>query len=101
MAIQPRSPLTLTHPRRSITSRKPSRPKFLTLNGADAKNLTLWRVSIKDDRDDEVPILLNLQPEKTKLRATDDVSDVFDAQPPKKTISIIMQRPGNAALLDI
>jgi len=66
-----------------------------------AKDLTLWRVSIKDDGDDDLPIVLDLQPEKTKLRATDDLSDVFDAQPPKKTISIIIQRPGNAALLVI
>jgi len=66
-----------------------------------ADELVLWRVSIKDDGDDDLPIVLDLQPEKTKLRATDDLSDVFDAQPPKKTISIIIQRPGNAALLVI
>ncbi|GJJ77568.1 hypothetical protein EMPS_09927 [Entomortierella parvispora] len=69
-----------------------------TLEGVDAKDLTLWRVSIKDYRDDGVPILLRLQPEKTKLTATDDVSDVFEAQPSKKTISIVVQRPVQAPI---
>ncbi|KAK3818233.1 MAG: hypothetical protein JOS17DRAFT_721674 [Linnemannia elongata] len=72
-----------------------------TFNGVDAKDLTLWRVSILITRDDsEIPILFNniAKEEKEKLHPADDLSDIFDEKPPKKTIHIIVQRPsqGNA-----
>ncbi|KAF9922893.1 hypothetical protein BGZ67_010221, partial [Mortierella alpina] len=58
--------------------------------------LTLWRVSIPMTRDnDELPILFNniSKEEKEKLHPADDLSDIFDEKPPKKTIHIIVQRP--------
>ncbi|KAF8926898.1 hypothetical protein BGZ47_002487 [Haplosporangium gracile] len=58
--------------------------------------LTLWRVSIPITRDDsEIPILFNniAKEEKEKLHPADDISDIFDEKPPKKTIHIIVQRP--------
>ncbi|KAG0047408.1 hypothetical protein BGZ89_004943, partial [Linnemannia elongata] len=67
-----------------------------TFNGVDAKDLTLWRVSILITRDNsEIPILFNniAKEEKEKLHPADDLSDIFDEKPPKKTIHIIVQRP--------
>ncbi|KAF9904374.1 hypothetical protein EC991_002713, partial [Linnemannia zychae] len=48
---------------------------------------------LPDDDDDDIPILLDTRPEKKKLKATDDIADVFSEAPPKKTIHIIVQRP--------
>ncbi|KAF9408942.1 hypothetical protein BGZ94_002143 [Podila epigama] len=59
----------------------------------DADKLTLWQVSIQDDGDDDIPLTLDSVPEKKKLRATNELSDVFEETPPKKTIHIIVQRP--------
>ncbi|KAG9067165.1 hypothetical protein KI688_011946 [Linnemannia hyalina] len=68
-----------------------------TFTGVDAKDLILWKVSIKDDDDgdDDVTIVLDSVPgsEKKKLRATRELSDVFKETPPKKTIHIIVERP--------
>ncbi|KAG0061975.1 hypothetical protein BGZ89_011018 [Linnemannia elongata] len=68
-----------------------------TFNGLDAKDLTLWRVSIpdEDDNDEENPILVNsvTTADKKKLRATHELSDVFPDKPPKNTIHILVQRP--------
>ncbi|KAG0247620.1 hypothetical protein BG011_001171, partial [Mortierella polycephala] len=67
-----------------------------TFNGVDAKDLTLWRVSILITRDNsEIPILFNniAKEEKEKLHPADDLSDIFDERPPKKTIHVIVQRP--------
>ncbi|KAF8919094.1 hypothetical protein BGZ58_004701, partial [Dissophora ornata] len=69
-----------------------------TFSSIDAKDLTLWRVSIADDDDDddnELPILLHSisSEDKKKLKATRELSDVFQEVPPKKTIHIIVQRP--------
>jgi len=61
-----------------------------------ADELTLWRVSILITRDNsEIPILFNniAKEEKEKLHPADDLSDIFDEKPPKKTIHIIVQRP--------
>ncbi|KAG0327520.1 hypothetical protein BGZ99_007478, partial [Dissophora globulifera] len=59
-----------------------------------ADKLTLWHVSIpvlaKAERK-EIS-LIDVQ-SKEELDETDDVSDVFAVQPPKKTIHIIVQRP--------
>jgi hypothetical protein len=65
----------------------------------DADQLTLWRVSISVvPANKHKPIVLNEVESPTELEPTDDVSDVFDEPPPKKTIHIIVQRPppGNA-----
>ncbi|KAF9537358.1 hypothetical protein EC957_008398 [Mortierella hygrophila] len=67
-----------------------------TFSGVDAKDLTLWRVSIPDDDgDDEVPIVLDKvnNKDKKKLRATSELSEVFPSKPPKDTIHVIVQRP--------
>ncbi|KAG0345523.1 hypothetical protein BG005_001273, partial [Podila minutissima] len=65
-----------------------------TFNGVDAKDLTLWRVSIPVVAvDKHKPIVLNEFESATELDPTDDVSDIFAEQPPKKTIHIIVQRP--------
>ncbi|KAF9095501.1 hypothetical protein BGX27_001265 [Mortierella sp. AM989] len=68
-----------------------------TFNGVDAKDLTLWRVSIpvlEDDDDEELPILLDnvSKADKKKLKATSELSDIFEETLPKKTIHIIVQR---------
>ncbi|KAF9920918.1 hypothetical protein BGZ67_000908, partial [Mortierella alpina] len=66
-----------------------------TFTGVDAKDLTLWRVSIPMTRhNNELTILFNniSKEEKEKLHPADDLSDVFDEQPCKKTIHIIVQR---------
>jgi len=68
-----------------------------TFSRVDAKELTLWRVSILDDDngEEDFPILLdNISgKDRKKLRATSELSDVFEETPPKKTIHIIVQRP--------
>ncbi|KAF9091892.1 hypothetical protein BGX23_004802, partial [Mortierella sp. AD031] len=59
-----------------------------------ADELTLWRVSIPDDDDnDEQPILLDKVSEKKKLKATTKLSKAFDTELPEDTIHIIVQRP--------
>ncbi|KAG0203112.1 hypothetical protein BGX28_004507 [Mortierella sp. GBA30] len=65
-----------------------------TFSGVDAKDLTLWKVSIpvvrkKDRKEISLADVLS----KEELDGTDDVSDVFKETPPKKTIHIIVQRP--------
>ncbi|KAG0277974.1 hypothetical protein BGZ96_002590 [Linnemannia gamsii] len=65
------------------------------LEGIDAKDLTIWRVSIPDkDDDDETPIKIDNVPEseKKKLRATNKVS-IFGAALPESTIHVIVQPP--------
>ncbi|KAK5796962.1 hypothetical protein F5H01DRAFT_326786 [Linnemannia elongata] len=59
----------------------------------DADKLTLWRVSIHDDDDNDLPVLLDSVPVKKKLRATNKLSMVFDADLPEDTIHVIVQRP--------
>ncbi|CAO3568650.1 unnamed protein product [Mortierella alpina] len=59
-----------------------------------AKDLTLWRVAhpvIAANK--HQPVLLNAIDSHTELDPTDDISEVFEQQPPKKTIHIIVQRP--------
>ncbi|KAF8924589.1 hypothetical protein BGZ58_001634 [Dissophora ornata] len=56
--------------------------------------LTLWRVEVPlAPLKDRKPIVLNEVDSVTELDPTDDVSDAFKEQPPKKTINIIVQRP--------
>ncbi|KAG0249364.1 hypothetical protein BGZ95_007572, partial [Linnemannia exigua] len=78
-----------------------------TFSGVDAKDLTLWRVSISvaddnhddnddDDDDEDLPILLDnvLKNDKKRLKAvTQMVTDVFGYRPVENTIHIIVQRP--------
>ena len=76
-----------------------------TFNGVDAKDLTLWRVSIPvdDDDNDDIPIPLDSVPEKKRLKATTRLSKVFDTELPEDTIHIIVQRPpqGNASFFHL
>ena len=68
----------------------------------DADQLTLWRVSIPVVvANKHKPIALNEFESATELDPTDDLSDVFEETPPKKTIHVIVQRPppGNANAL--
>ncbi|KAF9272527.1 hypothetical protein BGZ68_002332, partial [Mortierella alpina] len=67
-----------------------------TFNGVDAKDLTVWRVSIPIIEDnDELPILLNNVPEKErkKLGPATRLSRVFPEDLPEETVHIIVQRP--------
>ncbi|KAF9140314.1 hypothetical protein BGX30_006723 [Mortierella sp. GBA39] len=60
-----------------------------------ADKFTLRRVLTKDDDNDDATIVLDSvpEPEKKKLRATSELSDIFEETPPKKTIHTIIQRP--------
>ncbi|KAI8345668.1 hypothetical protein B0O80DRAFT_534227 [Mortierella sp. GBAus27b] len=64
-----------------------------TFKAIDAKDLTLWRVCVAITDDDALPILLDRLNEKKKLGPADELSDVFEEKPPKKTIHIIVQPP--------
>ncbi|KAF9120397.1 hypothetical protein BGX30_003197, partial [Mortierella sp. GBA39] len=64
-----------------------------------SKDLTLWRVSIPDDDDDdEIPVVLDnvINKDQKKLRTTRELSDVWKDKPPKGTIHVIIQRPPRA-----
>ncbi|KAG0250655.1 hypothetical protein DFQ27_009277 [Actinomortierella ambigua] len=64
------------------------------LNGVDAMDLALWRVSIPDgDDNNKQPILLDQILEKKELKATRELSELFEGPLVKKTIHIIVQRP--------
>ena len=68
-------------------------PEF---DGIAADKLTLWKVSIPDDdNDDEVPILLGNVSDKDKrrLKATTKLLKVFDTELLDDTIHVIVQRP--------
>ncbi len=77
-----------------------------TFKDVDAKDLTLWRVSISmTDNDDKPPILLDNFPDKDKMRLGPvmRLSKVFPEDFPEGSINIIVQRPsqsrsGNAPL---
>ncbi|KAF9212178.1 hypothetical protein BGZ59_007127, partial [Podila verticillata] len=59
-----------------------------------ADKLTLWRVSIPVvPLNKRKPIVLTEVKSAVELDPTDDLSDVFEEKPPKKTIHIIVQRP--------
>ncbi|KAG0359964.1 hypothetical protein BGX24_005663, partial [Mortierella sp. AD032] len=68
----------------------------------DAKNLTLWRVSIPIIEDnDELPILLNNVPDKErkKLGPATRLSKVFPEDLPEETVHVIIQRPPSVPAL--
>ncbi|KAF8923749.1 hypothetical protein BGZ47_004528, partial [Haplosporangium gracile] len=55
--------------------------------------LTLWRVCIADDDDDDLSVLLDSVPGKKKLKVTTRLLEVFDTELPDDTIHVIIQRP--------
>ncbi|KAK3840985.1 MAG: hypothetical protein J3R72DRAFT_161334 [Linnemannia gamsii] len=72
----------------------------------DADNLTLWRVSIPiNDEDNDLPVLLKNVPvdDRKKLGPATRLSKVFPEDLPEETVHVIVQRPlpGNATLLSI
>ncbi|KAG0272672.1 hypothetical protein BGZ95_011551 [Linnemannia exigua] len=67
--------------------------KTNNFSDVDADQLTLWRVSIPDDDDNDLPVLFDSVPEKKKLKATTRLLKVFDTELPDDTIHIIVQRP--------
>ncbi|KAF9119193.1 hypothetical protein BGX30_004020 [Mortierella sp. GBA39] len=70
--------------------------KTIDFNDIDAEQLTLWKVAIPDDdEDEEVPILLSAvsTKDRKKLKATRELEEFFTEPPLKKTIHIIVQRP--------
>ncbi|KAK3821954.1 MAG: hypothetical protein J3R72DRAFT_28194 [Linnemannia gamsii] len=65
-----------------------------TFKGVDAKNLTLWRVSVPVNTDNQHnPIGLDKIESRTELNPIVEVSGVFPKTPPKETIHVIVQRP--------
>ncbi|KAG0196341.1 hypothetical protein BGX33_001758 [Mortierella sp. NVP41] len=69
--------------------------KTINFSDVDADQLTLWRVSIPDDdNDDEILVVLDnvKDKDKKKLKATRELSEVFPDKPPKNTIHVIVQR---------
>ncbi|KAG9064921.1 hypothetical protein KI688_003183 [Linnemannia hyalina] len=58
--------------------------------------LTHWRVSIPDEDDNDLPVLLDSVPEKKKLKATTRLLKVFDTELPDDTIHIIVPPQVNA-----
>ncbi|KAF9294962.1 hypothetical protein BGZ74_011026 [Mortierella antarctica] len=74
--------------------------KTSVFHDVDADHLTLWCVSIPDPDDDDdnkndVHIHVDNMPDKgrTKLKATHELSDIFQKKPAKRTIHIIVKRP--------
>jgi hypothetical protein len=71
--------------------------------GTSSTDLTLWRVSIPfpSHAEDQIPIVLDRIIDKTRLRSDQDISEVFEATPLKKTIHIVIQPPlrGNVVFL--
>jgi hypothetical protein len=57
--------------------------------GVDANRLKLWKVEIRDDRDD---LLSNLSlQDEPELLATRDIGDYWPTSPPKKHIHVIVK----------
>ncbi|KAG0256493.1 hypothetical protein BGZ95_005479 [Linnemannia exigua] len=80
---------TVDHLKDAIKLKKPN-----DFNDVDADVLTLWRVSIPvAPKKERKEISLADIPSKEELDETDDLSDVFEETPPKKTIHVIVQRP--------
>ncbi|KAF9158545.1 hypothetical protein DFQ26_007513 [Actinomortierella ambigua] len=59
----------------------------------DANNLSLWKVALADDDDNDAPVLLDQVSDKSKLRVTSTMSKVFGADLLEDTIHILVQRP--------
>ncbi|KAG0067058.1 hypothetical protein BGZ92_005192 [Podila epicladia] len=68
--------------------------KAVAFADVDADMLTLWRVSIPlAPLNERRPIVLSEIKSAAELDPTDDLSDVFAGELPRKTIHIIVQRP--------
>ncbi|KAF9325098.1 hypothetical protein BG006_011392 [Podila minutissima] len=67
--------------------------KINDFSDVDADKLTLWRVSISDDDDSDLPIPFDSVLDKKKLKATTKLSRVFIGELPEDTIHVIAQRP--------
>jgi hypothetical protein len=76
--VEIESTKTIGNLRQPIKAENPN-----TFIGVEAKDLTLWSVSILDDDDEIIPVLLNSIIVKEKLRATRDLSDVWGNNRPK------------------
>jgi hypothetical protein len=59
--------------------------------GVDAAKLKLWKVEIRDDRDDPLSNL-SLQDE-LELLGTRDIGDYWHTSPPKRHIHVIVESP--------
>ncbi|KAG0349895.1 hypothetical protein BG005_010571 [Podila minutissima] len=57
-----------------------------------ADKLALWRVSIKDDSDDDIPSELDSVPEKRRLKVTTKLSKAFETELPEDTIGPALPR---------
>ncbi|KAG0014503.1 hypothetical protein BGZ82_001738, partial [Podila clonocystis] len=80
---------TIAHLKNLIKAKKAN-----NFQDVDALDPTLWRVSIPvDPANKHIPVTVNKIAFKTDLDPTDDISDVFEDQPPKKNIHVIVQRP--------
>jgi len=60
--------------------------KAVAFADVDADTLTLWRISIPDEDDDEQPILLDIASERKKLKATSKLCKFFDTDDPRQVI---------------
>ncbi|KAF9319579.1 hypothetical protein BG006_002966, partial [Podila minutissima] len=68
--------------------------KTNSFHDVDANELTLWRVSVPIvAANKHKPFILTEIDSATELDPTDDISDIFEETPPKKTIHVIVQRP--------
>ncbi|KAF9369335.1 hypothetical protein CPC16_004587 [Podila verticillata] len=80
---------TVDHLKDHIKAKKA--PEF---NDIAADKLTLWRVTIPVvPPNRRKPIVLTEVKSAAELDPTDDLCDVFEEKPPKKTIHVIVQRP--------
>ncbi|KAF9965237.1 hypothetical protein BGZ70_005179 [Mortierella alpina] len=60
----------------------------------DADKLTLWRVSYPiTAANRHTAVLLSSMDSATELEPMDDIADVFQDMPPKRTVHVIVQRP--------
>ncbi|KAG0269268.1 hypothetical protein DFQ27_004131, partial [Actinomortierella ambigua] len=64
-----------------------------TLNGVDAKDLTLWRVNHVIAANIHQPVLLSAFDSTKELAPIQYIADVFTETPPRQTIHLIVQRP--------
>ncbi|OAQ22667.1 hypothetical protein K457DRAFT_25816 [Linnemannia elongata AG-77] len=68
--------------------------KSIDFKDIDADKLTLWQVSIPIVAGDKNnPIVLSEIGSKTELLPTDEISEVLNGTPAKKTIHIVVERP--------
>lgn len=67
--------------------------------GVDAKDLTLWKVEIpdNDDDDDEIKKLILQDNQKTKLLGIRYIEDYWTDSPPKRCIHVIVEPPAVVA----